>query len=181
MKKLLQVFVFSFAVLLNVQLASASDKVWVDEDFPLSSIHRLYFGDMNYAENEYSPKASDIMATFADQGAQANMMVLRQADLERLLLRDFNINMAALDSKQAKAAVREHLDTYVDGYVVPTLVHNQRVVAFFDIYSAKTGRMVFSYQVIAGSRDDDTLDTYQKLTREFYKALNKEIKRQSKN
>lgn len=181
MKKLLQVLLFSCLVLFNVQVGSAADKIWVDEDFDLTSVHRLYFGDMNYAESQESPKAADIMAMFATQSTQGKMMVLQQADLDRLLLRDFNVNLKNLDDKQKKSAIREHLDTYVDAYVVPTIVHNQRVVMFFDLHSVKTGKMVFSYQAIASPGDDDELSTYEALTKDFYKALDKEISKQLKN
>ena len=180
MKKLVQIFIFACVVCLNVQIGFSAEKVWSDDNFDLSSIHRIYFDDMNYGQIADSPQPAEIMNMFYAQGAQAKLLILQQTDVDRLLLRDFKVEIKNLDAKTAKKVIKEHLNAYVDVYIVPTIVHNNRVVIFYDVYSAQTGKMVFSYQTIAGAKDEDNLETYEALTKNFYKALDKEAHKQLK-
>lgn len=182
MKKIVMLFVFVCMVFLQAQVGLAADKVWSDDDFRLSSIHRLYLNEyeMNYSPSGTSPKISEIADMFYQNGMAAKYFVLPDADFSRFLLRDGKIDLTALQGADLKKTVREHVADYADAYVVMTIVHNNRVVIFYDVYAAQTGKMVFSYQVVAGSGDDDNLRTYEGLTKRFYQALEKETKVQAK-
>ena len=65
--------------------------------------------------------------------------------------------------------------------MVPTVVHNDRVVIFFDVYAAATNKLVYTYQIVADRTDPDTLATYQELTKQFYRAFDKSVQKQLKD
>lgn len=64
---------------------------------------------------------------------------------------------------------------------MPTVVHNDRVVIFFDIYVASTNKLVYTYQVVADRTEDDNMVTYERLTRDFYRSYGKSLQKQLKD
>lgn len=176
MKRMSKILLIIALVALHVQVVSAASKVWVDENFNLSSIRRLLISEPNYSPAKDGATTDEVMGMFYQEGTLSNLYVLQKTDIEKNILRDSSINLATLAPDKAKETFDAQVPKYTDGYLVATVIHNSRVVIFFDVYSAATKEMVFSYQTIAGSKDDDNIATYKRLTKNFYKEFEKKIK-----
>lgn len=179
MKKIMQMLLVICVMVGAAQIGFAKDRTWSDENFDLSSVHRMLILEPNYSRFENGATSQDIMDMMYQEGV-SSMYMMQKSDLERNILRDTGVDIGKLDAKQAEKAINDHMEKYVDAYVVATVVHNKRVVLFFDVYSAKTKRLVFTDQVVAGGSDPDTIATYAKLTKNFYKDIQKEAKEQLK-
>lgn len=179
MKKIVQIFLVACLVIIGAQSAFAGEKVWFDENYDLSGVHRLMIAEPNYAQFKDGATKEEIMDMFQQQGI-SSMYVLKKSDVEKNILRDAGIDVGTLDAEKAKKVLDAHMDKYVDAYMVATVIHNRRITIFYDMFSAKTKERIFTEQIIAGSSDKDTLATYQKLTAQFYKDFQKEAKKQDK-
>lgn len=176
MKRISKILLIIVLVALHMQVVSAANKVWVDENFNLSSIRRLLISEPNYSPAKEGPSTDEVMGMFYQEGTLSTLYVLQKSDIEKNILRDVSIDLAALAPDKAKEAFDAQVLKYTDGYLVATIIHNSRVVIFYDVYSATTKELVFSYQAMAGSKDDDNITTYKRLTKNFYKEFEKKIK-----
>lgn len=179
MKKIVQTLLMVSVLFLSVQSGYAKDKVWSDEAFDLSSVHRLLILEPNYYLFKDGASVEDIVNMFQTEGA-SNMYVLTKAEMETNILRDAKIDLKTLDAKKAQDVFDEHMKKYVDAYMVATIVHNSRVVIVYEVYSAQTKQLIFRDEVLAGKSEKDSIGTYAKLTKTFYKDFQKEAKAQAK-
>jgi hypothetical protein len=182
MKKLMQMMLVICLVLASVQIVSASgEKVTADKDFELSSIHRLAIADPQYTPIKDGVTKADISNMIYVMGEKARLQLIPNDVISKSLQRDKKVDLTALDKKQADAAFQANIADYADAYMVATVVHNDRVVIFYDIYSAANNKLVYTYQVVADRTDPDTLATYQELTKKFYRAFDKSVQKQIKD
>lgn len=182
MKKLLQMLLVACVVLVNVQLVSANpEKTITTDGFDLSTIHRLVIVDPQYSPVKDGATKDDVMNMFYKTGASARIYVMPKSDVEKSILKDSNVDLSALETKKANEVFTANVAKYADAYMVATIVHNSRVVIFYDVYSAQTNQIVYSYEIVAGSHDDDSLKTYEGLTKNFYRSFEKTVQQQIKD
>ena len=68
----------------------------------------------------------------------------------------------------AARVFKNHVAEYADAYLVPTVTMGRRTVLFFEVYSAKTHELLYTYQIILASDDLDTVGTYSDMVSLFY-------------
>lgn len=181
MKKLSQLLIIACFMILNVQFVSAAT-VWSDENTDLSQVHGMVVCEPNYSETKGSEITGKAVAEMIYNQAQPlkGLYALSVAEIEKNILRDSGVNVAtikATDEKKAEEAFLAGMAKYADAYLVTTVVHNSRVMIFYDVYSTKTNKPIFTYQIVAGSDDPDSLATYQTLTKKFYREFQKAAKK----
>lgn len=185
MKKISQLFLIVCLILLNVQFVSAAAKSWSDTEYDFSKAHKLLIVEPNYNFAEGNATSEEIMNMLYEQAAKSlHMFALNTEDIERNILRDTSIDLAKLkteDEKQAQTVFENEFIKYTDLYLVATIVHNSRVMIFYDVYSTQTKQPVFTYQIVASSTDPDNLMTYKQLTKSFYREFNKAINKSMKD
>lgn len=182
MKKIMQMLLVLCLVLTGVQVVSASgEKTTADKDFSLAGIHRLVIADPQYTPMKDGATKADISNMIYAMGEKARLQLIPKDFIAKNILQDTKVDISALDKKQADAAFQANVAKYADAYLVPTVVHNNQVVIFYDIYSAVDNKLVYTYQVVADRTDPDTLATYQELTKKFYRAFDKSVQKQLKD
>lgn len=182
MKKFLMAIMLTVMVCLQFPVEAAPSNTWQDDSFKLSSIQRFYLNPykMNYKASATSPEIAKIQSMFMENGMDNKYFIVSDTDMQRFLMRDHKVDITAKNDKEAATAIEPYLGKYTDAYVVMTIVHNNRVVIFYDVYAAQTGKMVYSYQVIAGASDEDDIKTYSNLTKNFFHEFNRAAKAQAK-
>jgi hypothetical protein len=182
MKKISQLFIIVCFVLLNVQLVSAG-QAWSDESYDFSKAHKFLIAEPNYTAVVGGSTVEEVKNVMYLQAQYLNMYPITTAEVDKNILRDSSIDLAKLrieDAKQAESIFNSEMEKYTDLYMVATIVHNTRVMIFYDVYSAQTKQPVFTYQIVASSTDEDNLMTYKQLTKRFYKEFNKAINKSIK-
>lgn len=179
MKKISQLFIIVCFVLLNVQLVSAAAQAWTDTNYDFSKAHKLLIVKPNYNFNEGQVTSDELTDMMYQQAQSLDMFALNTADIDKFILRDSAIDLPKLrveDAKKAENIFNSQMGKYTDLYMVATIVHNTRVMVFYDVYSAETKQPVFTYQIVASSTSDDNMVNYRHLTKTFYKEFNKAMK-----
>lgn len=179
MKKISQLFIIVCFVLLNVQLVSAAAQAWTDTNYDFSKAHKLLIVKPNYNFTEGQVTSDELTDMMYQQAQSLDMFALNTADIDKFILRDSAIDLPKLrveDAKKAENIFNSQMGKYTDLYMVATIVHNTRVMVFYDVYSAETKQPVFTYQIVASSTSDDNMVNYKHLTKTFYKEFNKAMK-----
>ncbi len=182
MKKGIQMFLVLCMMLLGMQVAFAGgEKATVDKDFELATIHRMVLVEPQYTPLKDGAAKADITNMMFKMGEKARFQLLPYDLVLNNIQRDKNVSFASMDKKEVSKIFEANAAQYADAYMVPTVVHNDRVVIFFDVYAAATNKLVYTYQIVADRTDPDTLATYQELTKQFYRAFDKSVQKQLKD
>ena len=183
MKKILMAMLLAVIFCWQNPAEAARSNIWQDDSYNLSSIQRFYLNPymMNYAISKTSPAVKDISDSFSEIGMENKYFVVSDNDMQRFIKRDYKVDVLGKSDKEAAAAIEPYISQYADAYVVMTIVHNNRVVIFYEVYEANSNKMVYSYQVIAGGSDEDNLKTYDKLTKNFFNEFDRSAKAQAKH
>jgi len=184
MKKISQLFIIVCFVLLNVQLVSAAaTQAWTDTSYDFSKAHKLLIVKPNYTFTEGQVTSDELTDMMYQQAQSLDMYVLNTADIDKNILRDSAIDLPKLrveDAQKAETVFNSEMTKYTDLYMVATIVHNTRVMVFYDVYSAATKQPVFTYQIVASSTSSDDMVNYRHLTKVFYKEFDRAINKSMK-
>lgn len=185
MKKISQLFIIVCFVLLNVQLVSAAApaQAWTDTSYDFSKAHKLLIVQPNYTFTEGQVTSDELTDMMYQHAKGLGMDILNTSDIDRNILRDSAIDLGKLrgeDAKKAENIFNSQMGKYTDLYMVATIVHNTRVMVFYDVYSAATKQPVFTYQIVSSSTSSDDMVNYRHLTKVFYKEFNKAINKSMK-
>lgn len=182
MKKLVQMLLVACLLVASIQVVAAgAENTTTDKDFDLVTIHRLAIASPQYTPVKDGATKDEIVNMVYTAGEKARLQLIPQHVMAKYIQRDTQLDINVLDKKQADAAFQANVANYADAYLVPTIVHNSRVVIFYDIYAASTNKLVFTSQVVADKSDPDTLETYKSLTKKFYQAFDKAVQKQIKD
>ena len=167
MKKLVQMLMVLCLVVMSTQVVFANaDKTTIMEGADITSIHRLAVAQPLYIELKGGPTKAQVTQLVYDASKVARGYVMSYDMVAQSLKQDANIDLLALDKRQAAKAFKEGVGKYVDAYVVTTVANNHHNVLFFDVYKAGTDQLLYSYQVAA---DAASVESYTEAAREFYK------------
>lgn len=185
MKKIMKLFIFTCALLLQVQIAMASSsEVWRAEDADLAAIRRIVVCEALYTPNEGADITDEaILAMISEQGQRLGLDTVTKKVIERSISSATGVDLLAMqdvDSKQADELFYQELPKFVDAYMKVTVIHNSRIVFFYDIYDAKTAKRIYGAQVMASRNMPDTMETYALVTKRFYREFLSDIKEQKK-
>lgn len=182
-KKTIKLLIVACVLMLNMQLAMASSsEVWQAEDADLTSLKRIAVFEPLYTPNTDSDITGEsIQAMVSEQGQKVRLDTVTKKVVERAIANITGTDLAAMqeaDKKQADEIFFKELPKQADAYMKMTVIHNSRVVLFFDIYDAKTQKRVYGAQIVASRNMNDDMETYELMTKRFYRGLLSDIEAQ---
>lgn len=182
-KKTIKLLIVACVLMLNMQLAMASSsEVWQAEEADLTSLKRIAVFEPLYTPNTDSDITGEsIQAMVSEQGQKVRLDTVTKKVVERAIANITGTDLAAMqeaDKKQADEIFFKELPKQADAYMKMTVIHNSRVVLFFDIYDAKTQKRVYGAQVVASRNMNDDMETYELMTKRFYRGLLSDIEAQ---
>ncbi len=187
MRKLVQMLIVVCMVVFSVQVAFAnSDKVTIhkdanDQDADLASIHRLAIGLPMYTPvDEKDPTKEEITQAIYDASKVARSYVISYDIAADDIKRDKGVDIKALDRHKAAPEFKNNIAKYADAYVILTVANNNGITCFFDVYKAGTDDLLYTYQVVSGRWDKASVETYKKLSEQFFKNFERSADDQQK-
>ena len=91
-----------------------------------------------------------------------------------------NVDLKALDRRQAAKTFKENVADYADAYVILTVANNSRTTFFFDVYKVGTNDLLYTYEIRANGSEPDNVETYTNLCEQFYKHFERAAQAQQK-
>lgn len=197
MRKYLFLFSLLAIMLFSISTAFAATEkaTMMDENYQLSSIKTLAIATPHYNPSalnlERKAKLADAPELITpDMIVQTAMDVAKEDKVKLNLLTDKQINdsitqatgtdITTLDKRSAQKLYKDNIKNYADAYVVFTFANDSRVVMFADIYDAKDGHWIYSYQIIGGGVEDDNLKNYNMFMHKFFRTLELQTVAQTK-
>lgn len=184
LKILAKLFAAVCIVLLNAPTGFASsNETAIAEGADLTGIKRVVICQPVYTETG-DITSEDLLESICTQGQRLKLDTVTEKIVQREILKSSNIDVAAMaetDAKQAKEAFFKELPKYADAYIVPTVIHNSRVVLFFEVYSAESNKRIYTSQVVASRNMADNMETYELMTKRFYRDFLNDIEAQQKD
>lgn len=179
MKKLVQMLMVLCMVIMSTQVVFANaDKTTIAEGADITAVHRLAIAQPLYVEIKDAPTRAQVTQLIYDASKVARSYVLSYDMMAQSLKQDANIDLKALDKRQAAKAFKENVAKYADAYVVATVANNHRTSFFFDVYKSGTDQLLYTYQVVA--EDPANIQNYTDAAKEFYKAFEASAQEQQK-
>ncbi len=164
--------------------APVEKTVIMDDSFDLSSIHTIAIAMPNYIENEKSPKLDEVIKALAQSGFDSrsvkHLTIIPYSVIAKNIQAETGKDLQTLDKNEAKSLFTAQVKKYADAYLVLTAAKDSRVVMFYDLYSAKDNKYLYSYEVIGGGQGDNNLRSYTTFNDMFYDAFAQSVKDQKK-
>ena len=182
MKKFIRLFVVLMALVLGSTVCFAnSDKTTILEGADITSIHRLALAKPLYLPSSLAPTMDQLIEIEGMASSVARMYVIPYPQVAESIQTDKNIDILALDRRQAAKVFKENAASYADAYVVLTVANDSRTSFFFDVYKAGTNELLYTYQIQANRSEKDSVHTYQNFCEQFYKNFERSIADQQKD
>lgn len=158
--------VFTILFLLCMQTVFAAEQQIIDPEFDFTSVRKIVILEPNYTPEKEGVPVEAVYGAIVKKSEKLSLEVLRVQDLKN----------QALERKSGLEASKEELMAQIaqaaDLYAVPTVIGlEKRTVLYFEVYSAKTQKMLYSERFIARKGKD--AGVYEDLTDEFCKSFNK--------
>ncbi|TCS77982.1 hypothetical protein [Pectinatus cerevisiiphilus] len=171
-----------FFSLATVFAAPITKATVMDDSFDLASIHTIAVAAPNYVQTGNGPTVADLTAAVAQSGFDSkdlqNVTVIPYSIIASNVKKENNVDLQSTDKNTAKKLFKENAAKYADAYLVVTVANDNRVVVFYDLYSAKNDAYLYSYEVIGGGQSDNNIKSYTSFNKLFYKGLSDSIKGQ---
>lgn len=183
MKKLMRLVFVLCLLVFGTQVAFAnSDKVTILEGADITGIHRLALNRPYYIANDkLAPTLDQLIEIESSAAKVTRMYVIGYPTVAESIKADKNVDILALDRRQATKAFKENVASYADAYVVLTVANDSRTSFFFDVYKAGTNELLYTYQIQANRSEKDNVSTYQNFCEQFYKNFERSITEQQKD
>ena len=150
---------FLFIVLLmgvfagNLSIAAA-ENVYSNTEYDFTSIHKMVVCEANNSLEKGSLTDDDLYAAFTIAPQKINFQISG--------IRDFN-------GKITKANLGG-IAQYADVYMIPTVVRLNSTFVFFEVYDAKTQKLIYSERIKGVGAQSQSL--YIETTKNFHKKFN---------
>lgn len=197
MKKSITLLSFLVLMLFSISTAFAgvSEKVTIiDDSYNLQNIHKLAITSPYYTPSALSIELNEKKRPNAPQIVTKAMLIQSALDVAQAdnvaytVLSDRTIapqlfpNNPSIDQASAeyKNVYKQQIKNYADAYVVFTFSNDSYVSMTADIYDAKDNHWIYSYRIVNGKADNDTIENYNMFMHKFYRTLNIEMEKQSK-
>ena len=182
MKKIVQLFVFMCMIALTTQVAFAnSDKETLQEGADIVSVHRLAIGSPLYQQIDEKAPSKDMLTQIVyDSSRVARSYIVSYDAVAAGIQAKNNVDLKALDRRQAAKTFKENVADYADAYVILTVANNSRTTFFFDVYKVGTNDLLYTYEIRANGSEPDNVETYTNLCEQFYKHFERAAQAQQK-
>jgi hypothetical protein len=183
MKKIVQMLLVVCMVVLSAQVAFANaDKVTMQEGADITSVKRIAVAAPLYAPvDEKAPNKEMLTQIVSDASRVSRSYVISYDAVAEGIKTATNVDIKALDRRQAAKTYKENVANYADAYVVLTVANNSRTTFFFDVFKAGSNELLYTYEIIANKGEPDSVATFNNLAEQFYKHFDRSVDEQLKN
>ncbi len=182
MKKIVHLLLFIMVMAVSCPSALAYwEEGKAQEGQTVADVEKLAIGAPLYTEKEGYPTREEYINVLNTRGSKVSpkkYKVIPYDDIAKDILQKTGKDLYKLTRIPAVRVFKNHVAEYADAYVVPTVTMGRRTVLFFEVYSAETNELLYTYQIILASDDLDTVQTYSDMVSLFYDAFATEIETQ---
>ncbi len=148
----------------------------MDDTFDFSSIHSIAIAPPNYVPRKNSKVTPALLEKMFFQEGEYSRLAKKvkfvsYSEVAADIKNQTGVDLSTMDARKARECYRQNVGKYADAYLVVTIANDSRVVAFYDLYSAKTGAYLYSCEIIGGDFRDDNVSVLSKFTQKFYGNL----------
>jgi hypothetical protein len=183
MKKIVQMLLVVCMVVFSAQVAFANyDNVTVQEGADITSVKRIAVAAPLYTPvDDKAPNKEMLTQIVSDASRVSRNYVISYDAVAEGIKTATNVDIKALDRRQAAKIYKENVANYADAYVVLTVANNSRTTFFFDVYKAGTNELLYTYEIRANRSEKDNVETFTNLCQQFYKHFDRAATEQLKN
>jgi len=184
-KRSIQLLLIACFVVCSATAAFASSsKSTIAEGADLTHVKRIVVRQPLYSQGNSKVTSDEIQAMVSEQGQRMKVDTVTEKIIEREIAAETKIDLTAMretDKERAEEVFKRELPKHADAYMVVTVVHNSRVVLFFDIYAADTQKRLYSDEVVASKKMEDTMETYELMSKRFLHDFLSDVEAQQKD
>lgn len=154
------------------------------ENQTVANIKTLAIAAPLYTEKKGYPTLEEYINILNTRGAKVSpkkYKVVPYDVIAKGILQTTGKDLYTLNRIASVRVFRNNIAQYADAYVVPTVTTSKRTVLFFDVHSAETNDLLYTYEIILASDELDDVKTYSDMVSLFYDALGAEISTQKSN
>ena len=147
------------------------------ENQTVANIKTLAIAAPLYTEKKGYPTLEEYINILNTRGAKVSpkkYKVVPYDVIAKGILQTTGKDLYTLNRIASVRVFRNNIAQYADAYVV-------RTVLFFDVHSAETNDLLYTYEIILASDELDDVKTYSDMVSLFYDALGAEISTQKSN
>ena len=183
MKKIVQMLLAVCMVVLSAQVAFANaDQSTLQEGADITGVKRIAVAAPLYTPvDEKAPNKEMLTQIVSDASRVSRSYVISYDAVADGIKAATNVDIKALDRRQAAKVYKENVANYADAYVVLTVANNSRTTFFFDVFKAGTNELLYTYEIRANKGEADTVATFNNLSEQFYKHFDRSAEEQLKN
>ena len=182
MKKIVHILLLAIFMAVSCPSAMA---YWVEEKpqegQTVANVETLAIGAPLYTEKEGVPTLEEYVNVLNKCGAKVSpkkYKVVPYDVIAKSVLQATGKNIYTMDRIPAMRVFKNNVGKYADAYVVPAVTMSKRTVLFFDVYSAATNDLLYTYEIILSSEEPDTVKTFSEMVPLFYNAFGAEVNKQ---
>lgn len=183
MKKIVQMLLVVCMVVLSAQVAFANaDRVTIQEGADITAIKRIAVAAPLYSPvSDKAPTKDMLTQIVSDASRVSRSYVISYDAVAQGIKTATNVDIKALDRRQAAKVYKENVANYADAYVVMTVANSSgRSTCFYDVYKAGTNELLYTYEIRANKSEGDTVNTFTNLSEQFYKHFDRSAEAQVK-
>lgn len=175
-------FIMITVIIINPHMVWAnSDKVTIPEGADLTSIRRMAIGAPLYLQvRNTAPSIELLTQVIYDASRVIDLNTLSYDYIVDAIKTDENIDIKALERREAAKIFKENIASYADTYIVLTVANNSRTTFFFDVFKSGTNELLYTYEIRANKSEEDSVMLFNALSEKFYKRLFRSIEEQNR-
>ncbi|MBR2214964.1 MAG: coenzyme F(420) biosynthesis enzyme [Selenomonadaceae bacterium] len=181
MKKIMNLLLVTCLMLMSATVALAADREKVFEGADIESVQRLAIAQPLYTPAaETSPTKETLVRILFDASRVSKKMVMSYDDLAFDVHRDYKLDIKVLDKRKAAKAFNDYVSKYADAYLLVTVANGSHQIFFFDVYKAGTDELLYRYETVGGTYEEDTERAFVSYAEQFYKHFDRAVEDEPK-
>ncbi|MBQ8698273.1 MAG: hypothetical protein IJ521_04655 [Schwartzia sp.] len=136
-----------------------------------------------YTEKKGTPTLEEFVDVLNTRGAKVSpkkYKVVPYDVIAKDVLQRTGKNLYTLARIPSTRVFKNNVAQYADAYLVATVTMSRRTVLFFEVYSAVTHELLYTYQIILAPDELDNVRTYSDMVSLFYDEFAVAIETQKK-
>ena len=184
MKKFFSLILFALLMALHCQIASAYVETSVpQEGQTVADVTSLAVGAPQYVAQEGIPSRDEYIRILNEAGfkvVKSKYNIIPYDVVAKGILQKTGKDIYTLDRIPALKVYKDNVMDYADAYMISTVTMSRRKMFFFEVYSAATNELLYTYELITDSDDADDVKTYTEMVEKFYRNFGDTIESQKK-
>ncbi len=184
MKKFIQIFLLVVFMAASCPSAMAYwEEGKLQEGQSISDIKTVAIAAPLYTEKKGTPTLEEFVNVLNTRGAKVSpkkYTVVPYDVIAKDVLQKTGKDLYKLARIPAARVFKNNVANYADAYIVPTVTMSRRSVLFFEVYSAATSDLLYTYQIILAPDEPDNVRTYSDMVSLFYDEFAAAIETQKK-